>query len=120
MVFTIPAPCPALYRRSTNYLRPHPAGQHFGVLNRISPTSPGHLPPPPPPPEDPIDWCIISSTRYVSLLEQTNTPTYTHTHARTDTHHSPSVCQRSLICTQVHDHVRKIEIARYCRHEGIP
>ena len=39
---------------------------------------------------------------------------------RTDTHHSPPICQRSLICTQAHDHVRKIEIARYCRHEGIP
>ena len=41
-------------------------------------------------------------------------------HARADTYHSRPVYQRSLICTQVHDRVRKIEIARYCRHEGIP
>ena len=40
-------------------------------------------------------------------------------HARTDTYHSRHVYQRSLTCTQVHDHVCKIEIARYCCHEGV-
>ena len=56
------------------------------------------------------------------FIIRTDEHTHIHTrmHARTDTYHSPPVYQRSLIYNQVHDHVRKIEIARYCRHEGIP
>ena len=65
---------------------------------------------------------VINKTMRCRFIIRTDEHTHIHTrmHVHTVTYHSPPVYQRSLICTQVHDHVRKIEIARYCRHEGIP
>ena len=63
---------------------------------------------------------MISSARYVSLSGQMNTPTYTHACMHARTHRYIPFPTRLSKVTDMHDHVRKIEIARYCRHEGIP
>ena len=54
---------------------------------------------------------FLCSLRFIIRTDE-HTHIHTRMHARTDTYHSPPVYQRSLICTQVHDHVRKIIVIK--------